>query len=1137
MTATTTARRAGPPAGAKLRAPRLGRVFGRERLFAQLDASARIPGVWIAGPPGIGKTTLVATYLEARAIPCLWLQLDAGDADAASFVHFLRSAAVPLAPQRRLRLPAPTADDLRDVPALLRRCVRRLAEVINAPWVLVLDNVQELGAAPLLHAGIAAALAELPEGARLIAISRDPPPPAYARALAGQQLGLVDERSLRFDDDDTQRLLALHRRAWSPTALRELTDGWAAAMVLLLAARNELGPDDALRSGTARERLFDFFAGEVLDKMSAPDAATLLRIAFLPSATAAMAVRISGDVRAAALLADLARRSLFTDCREGTPPAYSFHALFGEFLRARAVATLGPEALRALRLRAADVLAGHGHADAGISQLVAAGAWDEALALLLAHAGRFVAQGRTASVRDWLLALPDTARAGPQAAYWLGWCEMATQPADALRHFERARLGFAASAAIGDGSDAGKAGEPRGAGNARHAEARRGEFETAAAAADVIVFVGASLHALDPWMPVLEAQAPAWLAQRTAPRQSHAAAPAAATAAAPTARPTDLAADLRVLPGLLAAFVYREPGHALTAPLADLAERLLEQPLGASQRILLAALAYYLLWTGQTARLDRIIIKIDRLCAAPDAAPATLLRWYGVGVIVRSLLGRVDEALAHARHALALAGDGPAPMRARAELLMVLAAVAARDAELARAHLAQAAAVLDPANAIDATTFEFQRALLMLLDGEWHDAAALMRAAVASGRASGWPLREHIALLGQALTATQVGAFDAAEASLRAVRAHPFNAVCVWHHWLAALIEAQLAERRGDRPRCLAALAQAFAIGREHGFDFGPMPYACGDMMARLAGLALAHDIEAPFARRLIRRHALPAPAAAAADADEAAAAAAGERWPWPVRIRTLGRFTIERDGVPAAAARKESRKPLDLLKLLIALGGQGLPVARLAAALWPEAPGDAARNSFDNALHRLRKLLGGDAHVTLRAGAASLNAATCWTDLRALEACLEAIDASAFRGHAEGADDGPADGTAASARADQVLALWQGEFLAGDDDLPDVLVARSRLQARITRLMGVLGARLETAGRHAEAARLYARVLEHQPLAEDICRHLIGCLIRLGQRAEAYEAYRRCRQQLSVVLGIRPAPQTDALVADLRDL
>ncbi|MBL0090577.1 MAG: hypothetical protein IPP44_29270 [Ideonella sp.] len=928
--ATPTASRR--PTLGKLRPPRLGRVFGREALFAQLDASAAVPGVWIAGPPGIGKTTLVATYLEARAMPCLWLQLDAGDADPASFVHFLGAAAAAMAPAPDLALPSPTADDLRDVPAFVRRCFRHLALALDLPWVLVLDNVQELGAAPLLHAGLAAALAELPQRARVIAIGRDPPPAEYARMLAGQQLVVVDEPLLRFSDDDAQRLVALHGRAWAGAELRRVTDGWAAAMILLLAARTELGPDDALRGGAARERLFAFFAGEVLDKMSPREAASLQRIAFLPSATVAMAEALSGDARAGDLLADLARRSLFTERREGSPPAYTFHALFGEFLRARAEDQLVPAALQALRVEAATLLAAHGRADAAIGQLILAEAMSEALQLIVAHAGGFLAQGRTAMLRDWLLALPEALRAGPQASYWLGCCELAADPAAALKHLAQAQRGFAA------------------AGDAQ------GSFLAAAAAADAIVFIGANLHAIAPWMPWLEAGAPAYLAQRHGDADSEAV--------------VDTGTDLRVLPGLLAAFVHRASAHPLTAALADLAERLLDQPLGASQRILLGTLAYHLLWTGQLARLDRLFIKIDRLCAASDAAPATLLRWYGVSVLIRALLGRVDEALVLSRQALVLAGQGPATMRAKAHLLVVLAAVAARDAHLARQHLTETAGLLDPANAIDVTTYEFQRGLLMLLDGDWAQAAQLMRLSVASGRASGWPLREHIALLGQALAATQVGAFDEAEAAWQAVLSHPFHAVCVWHHWIGALIEAHLGERRGDRARCLAALGRAFAVGRACGYDFGPMPFCCGDMMPRLVSLALDHGIDPPFALQMIRRHALAAPPGAS------------ERWPWPVRIRTLGRFGIELQGAPAATSRKESRKPLDLLKLLIALGGVAVPVPRLCAALWPEAPGDAARNSFDNALHRLRKLLGGDRHVLLQSGALSLDPASCWTDL-----------------------------------------------------------------------------------------------------------------------------------------------------------
>ena len=1078
------------PTLGKLRPPRLGRVFGRERLFHQLDAFAAAPGWWVSGPPGIGKTTLVATYLSARAIPCLWLQLDQGDADPASFVYFLREAAALLAPRRKLHLPLPSADDLRDVPAFIRRCFRRLALVIDLPWALVLDNAQELGQASLLHAGIAAALTELPDRARVIAISREAPPKEYARALANQQLVSIDESALRFTDDDTQQLVDLHHRDWPAPELRQLTDGWAAAMILLMATRTDLSLDDSLRSSSARDRLFAFFAGEVMEKLGAADAAVLMRVAFLPSATAAMAQAISDDPRAGDLLADLVRRSLFTERREGSTysnlngnngDTYTFHSLFSEFLRARAAALMSLETLRELRLRAAHLLAAHGHAEAAIARLIDACAWDEAVQLLLQHAAAFVAQGRTAMLRDWVRALPpvsqplQASQTRTQLQYWLGYCELATQPADALKHLELAYSGYAS------------------AGDAQ------GSFYAAAAAVDAIVFLGAGLSEIERWMPELRSQTPTYLAERK--------------------KLTGLVkvneTDLRVLPGLLAAFVYRDAAHPLTAPLADLAERMLDQPMGASQRILLGTLAYYLLWTGQLSRLDRIIVKIDRACAESDAAAATLLRWYGVGVLIRSLLGRVDEALDHARRALTLVSQAPPALRAKAHLAMVLAAIAARDAELARSHLTQASALIDPDNATDATVYEYQRGLLMLLDGEWHNAAKLMRSAVATGRASGWPLREHIALLGLALAATEAGEFDEAKASMQAAVAHPFNTVCVWHHWIGGLIAAHLADRLGDRPACVVALTRAFAVAREHGYDFGPMPYCCGNMMSRLAWIAIEHDIDAPFARGIVVRYALPAPRNA------------GELWPWPVRIRTLGRFSIEREGAIAVAARKESRKPLDLLKRLIALGGHGVSVTRLCAALWPEAEGDAARNSFDNALHRLRKLLGDDAHVLLRSGGLSLNAATCWSDVAALDACLSDID-----GHATDADAGQL-----SAWANRALNLCQGEFLVGDEDLPDVLVARERLRARFERQMLVLGDRLEGMGQHAQAALLYSRITEQQPLAEAVVRRHMACLLALGLRAEAYEAFRRCRQQLSVVLGIRPAPETEALVASLRDI
>jgi len=1060
------------PTLGKMQRPRLGRSIQRDRLFIALDDSGSVPGLWIAGPAGFGKSTLIATYLESRALRSGWLQLDLGDADPATFAHFLGETAASLAPRRPHRLPLPTADDLRDVPALIRRCFRRFfsdaAQALDGPCVLVLDNIQALDGLPSLHAGIAAAISEMPQGWRLIAISREPPPPAYARVMACQQMVSVEASALRFTPTETQALLDLHGRPWSAQALCETTEGWAAAMILMLAARTELATPTAAVAGSPPQRVFDLFAGEVMDAFLPWQRHALMRMAFLPSFTAAMAASVSGESRADTLLEDLARRSLFTDRRGALPAVYTFHALFGEYLRARAAAELSPEALRALRVDAAGLLSTAGHADAAIGQLIEAQAWAKALQLLASHAGAFVAQGRSTLIHQAVSAMPEPWRSAPQACYWLGFCNLAIDPEAALRQLQQAHDGFLTA---GD---------------------EQGAFEAAAAAADAIIFRGANYDALAPWLPLLERLAPGYLATR------------------------DAARDLRVLPGLLAAFVHRDPGHALTAPLADAAEHMLDEPLGATQRILLGSLALYLLWTGQTPRLDRILAKIDRMCTAQDAAPATLLRWYGVGVLVRSLLGRIDEAMDCAMRALALAQNGPAPMRVKAHLMVVLAAESARDAELARLHLAEAAGLLAAGNPVDVTTYEFQRGLLMLLDKDWHAAAQLMRLAVTSGRDSGWPLREHIALIGQALAATQVDRFDEAETALTAVFEHRSYPVCRWHHWIAALVEANLADRRGDVPRAVAALTRGFAVGKDCGFDFGPMPYCCGDMMSRLAALALAHDVDTPFAQQIVRRHALPAPPGAPAT------------WPWPVRIRTLGAFGIALEGgAVAQASRKESRKPLDLLKLLLALGADTVPVGRLAAALWPEASGDAARNSFDNTLHRLRKLLGGDGRVILRGGSLSLDATRCWTDCAALTYCLATLPAVERDGDPRGV----------TAWIDAVLVLYQGPFLVGEDELSDVLVARQRIEARVTRQVAALGDRLEAADQHAAAARLYQRLVEVQPLAEDTVRRLMRCLLHLGQRAEALAAYQRCRQQLSVVLGVQPAAETQAMAAELRNL
>ncbi len=55
---------------AKLNQPRISGIAGRDRLHTQLEKElSDYPVVWVAGPAGAGKTTLVASYIDSRQYP------------------------------------------------------------------------------------------------------------------------------------------------------------------------------------------------------------------------------------------------------------------------------------------------------------------------------------------------------------------------------------------------------------------------------------------------------------------------------------------------------------------------------------------------------------------------------------------------------------------------------------------------------------------------------------------------------------------------------------------------------------------------------------------------------------------------------------------------------------------------------------------------------------------------------------------------------------------------------------------------------------------------------------------------------------------------------------------------------------
>jgi len=169
------------PPLAKLTRPKLYGALPRPRLFALLDEAATRPIVWLSGAPGAGKTTLVASYLEARHRRHLWYQLDTGDADSGTFLHYLRIAAQQLAGKAAASLPQFTSEPQQDLARFARSFFRDLFAALPLPCAVVFDNFHEADASPAQRAALAQGLDEVPDKVTVIVISRADPPPELAR--------------------------------------------------------------------------------------------------------------------------------------------------------------------------------------------------------------------------------------------------------------------------------------------------------------------------------------------------------------------------------------------------------------------------------------------------------------------------------------------------------------------------------------------------------------------------------------------------------------------------------------------------------------------------------------------------------------------------------------------------------------------------------------------------------------------------------------------------------------------------------------------------------------------------------------------------------------------------------------------
>ena len=1063
------------PRLAKLTRPRLHQAYPRDRLFKRLNETVKSQIIWIAAPPGAGKTTLVASYLETHVLPGIWYQIDAGDADPASFFQYLGLAAQQANPHETKPLPPLTPEYMGGLAAYARGFFQSLSVRLNPPFTLVFDNYQNLPAESPLHGMLYEGLTQLPEGATVFFVSRNDPPPEFVRLRANQNLEIIGWEELRLDHEEIRGMLP-PQHAFSDqaiTALHSKTGGWAAGVVLTLQAHQADSDGVVDFDSSSPQLMFDYFAAEIFNKMSTDLQEFLCKAGFLPQMTLQMAEELTGNHQARSILSDLASRQYFINQRHQPDGVhYQFHDLFRECLIAQATTRLTSQQLIQIKTQAAQVLERANSLAQAVILYIEAADWQAVTRLLLQQAPVLIAQGRNRTLAHWISALPGgVTDQMPWLLFWLGVSRIPFSPPEARNSLESALEKF----------------ETR--------QDYAGMMLSWSAIADTYVLSVAAIQPLDRWIQ--------WLTERM-----------------------EIFADLpvaiqaRVASSMASALHLRQPQHpghdAWTERALVLTDHHGDLGLRVQARFFCC---FYYVFRGDLARLEIIVGELRHLVAMEAVSPAMkMLALYGE-LLQQMALERLDEVINIVTHALQQAEESGVHLWDNLFVgVAVHIALQRGNTGLAQEYLVKMERLLDEAKPWDASYYY----MLMAWFGQISDQPGQALQHMAKGlkllQGCGTPLIEALHHQGMVQILNMYGKYEPALEHLSEMRyfAEQQNNPYLWFATHLCTAQMAFADPKGDAPeRGYIALRQAFMLAREHDLTTRFILWLWDSReIAKLCVRALDAGCEVTHVRRFIRACGL-APPVAPLDC---------ENWPWPIRIYTLGRFSVHHDNEPLPFKAKAQQKPLELLKALVALHDQDLTAHGLSQALWPELSPEAARAALDVNLHRLRKWLGANETVISEAGRVRLNPHCCWVDTWATERIFKKI---------ENLVQTSGSSELLTVLTKKMFDWYRGGFLSGLS-APWTLLPRDRLHTRFIRIVSAVGEYWDRAEQWQQAVECYERALEADPLPEKFYQRLMVCHQRQGLLSEARAAYQRCQRALAANTGGQPSAATQAIYQSL---
>jgi LuxR family transcriptional regulator, maltose regulon positive regulatory protein len=328
---------------AKLRPPELRSwIVPRPRIDRSIEKGVQQGTVTvISGPPGAGKTTVLAQWVAACRRPVAWLTVDEYDDTPERFWRNL-AAALTLA---GVEVPAAGFAWAQEGPLMVASALAAQ----RPPVVLVLDDLHLIHS-PELATGLGYLLSHARPGLRVLVGSRSQQPLPLHQYLLTGDLTEIRAAQLAFTGPETGLLLERHHCAAYREALMPLVkrmEGWVTGLRFVAIA---LSGDAGVDPGQVDRQISRYLISEAFDSQPRETRDAMLRTSVPDQITQDLAQVLFDSGHTPASLPELAGANLFIQPAGGT--WYKYHPVFRDALRAR-LADEDPDLLAELLRRTA----------------------------------------------------------------------------------------------------------------------------------------------------------------------------------------------------------------------------------------------------------------------------------------------------------------------------------------------------------------------------------------------------------------------------------------------------------------------------------------------------------------------------------------------------------------------------------------------------------------------------------------------------------------------------------------------------------------------------------------------------------------------------------------------------------------